>query len=76
MNTPIPQYPTQIRTKLTDTIEEIGQAMGLLRESQDDLNDGNPAGAALSASDALEIIGQLELTFSRLAAELSPFSEH
>jgi hypothetical protein len=69
-------FPTQIRAKLADTIEDIGQAMALLRESQDDLNQGNIPGARLPASDALEIISQLETRFSLIAAELAPFSEH
>ena len=68
--------PTQIRARLADTIEEIGQAMALLRESQDDINLGNHTGAQITASDALEIISQLEATFSSIAAELTTFSEH
>lgn len=68
--------PTQIRARLADTIEEIGQAMALLRESQDDINLGNLTRAKITASDALEIISQLETTFSGLAAELTTFSEH
>jgi hypothetical protein len=68
--------PNQVRKDLADTIEEIGQAMGLLREADDDLSNGNDLAAAMSASDALEIISGLETTYSSLAARLAVFSEN
>lgn len=67
--------PNIVRSQLANTIEEIGQAMSLLRESATDLAEGNAQGAALSASDALEIIAQLESTYSEMAATLAKFSE-
>jgi hypothetical protein len=71
-----PQFPTHIRTDLADSIEDIGQAMALLRESQGDLDMQNEPGAKITASDALEIISKLEAKFSGLAAQLSTFSEN
>lgn len=68
--------PNQVRKDLADTIEEIGQAMGLLRESDDELQNGNHGGAFMCASDALEILSSLEATFSALAARLAIFSEN
>lgn len=68
--------PNQIRKDLADTIEEIGQAMGLLREADDDQANGNHAGACICASDALEILSRLETTFSALAARTARFSEN
>ena len=68
--------PTLIRQQLGDTIEEIGQAMALLRESADDLQRGNIQAAKLVASDALELLSGLESTFSALAAATAIFSEN
>lgn len=67
--------PNQIRKDLADTLEEIGSAMGLLRESADDLANGNLPGSVMCASDALEILSGLETTFSSLAARTATFSE-
>ena len=64
-----------IRAELADTIEEIGQAMGLLREAQGDVATGNEAGAKMCGSDALEIISGLESKFSDLAARLAVWTE-
>ncbi len=68
--------PNQIRRDLADTIEEIGNAMCLLREAADDHANGNHAGACIVASDALEILSGLEATFSALAARTAIFSEN
>ena len=68
--------PNQIRKDLADTIEEIGQAMGLLREADDELTNNNDTGAWRCASDALEILSALETTYSALAARLAIFSEN
>lgn len=60
------------RAALANTIEEIGQAMGLLREAiTDATEEGNPQAAALCASDALEIIARLEATYSEITAQLA-----
>ena len=72
----IHQIPNQIRKDLADTIEEIGQAMGLLREAADDAGNGNLPAAGLCASDALEILSGLESTFSALAARCATFADH
>jgi len=74
MSTPS-QIPTQVRSKLADTIEDIGEAMGLLRESIEDAEHGNIGGSKLAASDALEIISTLESRFSQLTADLARWSE-
>ena len=68
--------PNDIRRDLADTIEEIGQAMCLLREAADDFSNGNTGGATMCASDALEILSALECTFSALAARTALFSEN
>ena len=68
--------PNQIRRDLADTIEEIGQAMGLLREASDERANGNTDGAKMCASDALDILSGLETTFSALAARTAIFSEN
>lgn len=70
-----PNLPKQVRNDLADTLEDIGQAMALLRESSEDLAIGNEAGAILCASDALEIISSLAATFDALTARLAIFSE-
>lgn len=67
--------PNQIRKDLADTIEEIGSAMGLLRESADDFSNGHILGSQMAASDALEILSGLESTFRALAARTAAFSE-
>lgn len=75
MPTPPTLHPREIRQQLADTIEDIGQAMGLLREAANDLDDDNEGGAKLAASDALEIVASLETTFSDLAAKIALLSE-
>ncbi len=67
--------PGEVRKQLADTIEEIGSAMGLLREASDDVKRGNVVSGKMSASDALEIISNLESTFSVIAAYLARWSE-
>ena len=67
--------PRQIRADLADTIEEIGQAMGLLRESIDDTERGNGNAGQMCGSDALEIIASLEAKFSAMAASLAAWTE-
>lgn len=62
----------EARLGLFECIEEISGATGLLRESIDDLDNGNSViGAALCADDALEIISRMETKFSEIAAELA-----
>jgi hypothetical protein len=73
MNTITSDIPREIRHQLADTLEDIGQAMGLLRETCDDLDGGNPEGGAMCASDAQEILGNLEATYSSLSARLANF---
>lgn len=68
-------HPREIRRQLADTLEDIGQAMGLLREAANDIDDDNEGGAKLAASDALEIVSSLEATFSDLSAKIARFSE-
>lgn len=62
--------PLQIRAELADNIEEMGQAMGLLRESAADRAMGNVNGAQICASDAVEILSSLECKFADMAARL------
>lgn len=68
--------PREVRDQLADTIEEIGSAMGLLREADDDVKRGNVTGGKMAASDALEIISTLESNFSVIAAYLARWSEN
>lgn len=63
--------PKSVRDQLADSIEDIGNAMALLRESSVDADSGNLQGAKLCASDALEIISGLEADFSEMAATLA-----
>jgi len=62
--------PREIRRELTETIEDIGQAMGLLREAIDDTDAGNELGGQMCGSDALEILSGLESKFAGMAARL------
>ena len=71
----MPNIPNLVRAQLANTIEEIGQAMGLLRESATDFENGDTQGATICASDALEIIAELESKYSELASTLAKFSE-
>jgi hypothetical protein len=68
--------PNDIRRDLADTIEEIGQAMGLLREAADEHANSNTGAAKLCADDALDILAGLESTFSALAARTATFSQN
>lgn len=67
--------PNKIRKDLSDTFEEIGSAMGLLREADDEFTNGNREGSKMCASDALDLLSGLEATFSALAARTAIFSE-
>ena len=64
------KIPRQIRTELLDTIEDIGQAAALLRESINDADAGNLGGSQMCASDALEILSTLESRFSEMSAAI------
>ena len=63
--------PREVRAELADTIEEIGQAMGLLREAITDTEAGSVESAVLCGDDALEILSGLESKFSELAAKVA-----
>lgn len=67
--------PAAVRQTLTETIEDIGNAMTLLRESATDADSGNDSGSRIVASDALEILSNLEGRFSEMAARLARYSE-
>ena len=67
--------PREVRAALGDTVEEIGQAMGLLREAAADADDGNVTGGKMSGSDALFILSELEGKFSEMCATLAKWSE-
>lgn len=67
--------PREVRANLADTLEDIGSAMGLLREDVNDADSGNVHGGKLCASDALEILSILESKFSQMAATLARWSE-
>ena len=68
--------PSAIRSKLADSIEDIGNALCLLREAEEELQDDNDQGAILCASDALELISGLAENYADLAAKLAIWSEH
>jgi hypothetical protein len=67
--------PAAVRVTLTETIEDIGHAMTLLREADTDETSGNHNGSRIVASDALEILSHLETKFSEMAARLARYSE-
>jgi hypothetical protein len=67
--------PREIRRELADTIEDIGQAMGLLREAVNDTDAGNEIGGQMCGSDALAILAGLESSFSDMAARLAAWTE-
>lgn len=67
--------PREVRIELTDSIEDIGNAMCLLREAIGDTERGNLASGKMCGSDALEILAQLETRFSQMAAKLAIWSE-
>jgi len=71
---PQSEIPRQIRAELSDTIEDIGSAMTLLREAITDADSGSLESAQLCASDALELVSNLETKFSQIAATLSSWS--
>jgi hypothetical protein len=66
--------PRQIRAELADTLEDIGSAMGLLREAITDADSGSIQSAQLCAADALELVSNLETKFSEIAATLGTWS--
>ena len=63
--------PREIRGELGDTIEDIGSAMGLLREAINDTTAGALQSGKMCGNDALEIISSLEIRFSNIAAKLA-----
>jgi len=65
----------QVRQDLGDSIEDIGQAMGLLREAIDDAERDCIRGAQLCASDVVDILSGLELKMSQLTATLCKFAD-
>lgn len=67
--------PREVRRDLAETIEDIGQAMGLIREAIDDTDRGNIGGGQMCGSDALEILASLEAKFSGMAAKMAAWSE-
>ena len=67
--------PAAVRVTLTETIEDIGTVMTLLREADTDETSGNHDGSRIVASDALEILSTLETKFSEMAARLARYSE-
>jgi hypothetical protein len=69
------EVPKAIRSELADTIEDIGSAMGLLRESVNDAESGLVDSAKIAASDALDIISELEGKFAKIAQQLALWSE-
>ena len=69
------EIPRAVREELADTLEDIGSAMTLLRESVSDADAGNEQGAKLCGSDALELLGSLEARFSQMAGRLAMWSE-
>jgi hypothetical protein len=78
MDTPLidpDSTPAKLRLRLANMVEPIGDAMGLLRESTNDLADGNVIGSKIVASDALLILSELQVTLCDLAADLAAFSE-
>ena len=68
--------PINVRAQLLERIEDIGQVAGLLREAIDDCERGNEEAGKLCASDALEILAQMEAQFSGMTALLAAFSEN
>jgi hypothetical protein len=66
--------PKNVRTELCNSVEEIGQAMGLLREAITENDNGNHGGGQICASDAVEILAGLESKFSMMTAKLSTWS--
>jgi hypothetical protein len=78
MDTPLidpDSTPAKLRFRLANMVEPIGDAMGLLRESTNDLAAGNVIGSKVVASDALLILSELQVTLCDLAADLAAFSE-
>lgn len=70
------KVPAFIRAELADTIEDIGSAMCLLRESINDTNSGLLHSAKIAASDALELISELESKFAKMGQQLAIWSEN
>jgi hypothetical protein len=73
MNSPA-EIPTKVRSQLADSIEDMGNAMSLLRESIDDAESGNIEGSKMCASDALELINILQARFENMGFDLSKWS--
>lgn len=68
--------PAAVRVALAETVEDIGQALGLLRESVGAAERGRIQEAKLCGSDAVEILSSLETRFSQMAASLARWSEN
>lgn len=65
----------EVRLDLFETLEEIGSATGLLRESCDDFDHHSTLGATMCANDALEIVARMETRMSEIAARLAAWIE-
>lgn len=65
----------EIRSALINTVEDIGQSLGLLREATNDAEAGNLRGARMVANDAAEILSNLEAKFSELAARAAKWAD-
>jgi len=63
--------PREIRFELFETIEDIGSAIGLLREAINDTTAGAIQSGKMCGNDALEIISFLEIRFSNIVAKLA-----
>jgi len=69
------EVPKAIRSELADTIEDIGSALGLLREATNDAELGNMHMAKNAADDALDLISELEGKFSKIGQQLAIWME-
>ena len=66
----------EVRCDLADAIEDIGNALGLLRNACSDVDDcNNVKGAQMSANVAAELLAGLEMKFSQMAATVDKWAE-
>lgn len=67
--------PREVRWDLMESLEDIGSAIGLLREAIYDVDEGNVRGGKTVGSDALNLLTSLEERFSGMVERLAEWSD-
>ena len=67
--------PRDVRFDLMESLEDVGSAMGLLREAIDAADVGDARGGRMCGSDALNLLTSLEERFSGMVERLAEWSD-